>query len=119
MFEIDFRNYADLIRKAVKEANDRDPNWEWSIRSLTKCKVLIRWGYLDYLEEKHPHNCFSLTIDYPNDEHLWNAITYRHPSGEMLSFNTFGKDHWETHATVELAIEGAIRNIEGYAHSRY
>ena len=117
MFEVDFRNYADLIRKAVKEANDRDPNWKWSVRSLSKRKVLIRWGYLD--GEKPPHDCFSLTIDYPKDEHLWNAITYRHPHGEMISFNTFGEDHWETHETVELAIEGAIRSIEGYAHSRY
>ena len=119
MFDIDFRNYANLIRKAVKEANDRDPNWKWSVRSLSKRKVLIRWGYLDYLEEKHPKNCFSLTIDQPGDEILWNAITYRHPSGEMLSFNDFGENSWNTHSTIEQAIEGAIKSIEYYAHSRY
>lgn len=119
MFEIDFRNYADLIRSVVKVTDENDPNWKWKVRSLTKRKVLIQWGYLDYLEEEYPKNCFSITIDNPKDEFQWNAITYRLPCGEMLSFNDFGDKSMHTHSTVEQAIEGAIKSLVNYAHSRY
>ena len=119
MFDIDFRNYADLIRKAVKEANERDPNWKWSVHSLTKRKVLIRWGYLDYLEEQHLRNCFSITIDYPKDEELWNTIAYRLPEGNFLGFCDFGDKSWNTHSTIEQAILAAISRLVNYAHIRY
>ena len=64
MFDIDFRNYADLIRKVVAEVNERDPIWKWSVHSISKRKVMIRWGYLDYLEEKHPKNWESFRAVY-------------------------------------------------------
>lgn len=57
---IDLRNYADLIRQLVADENEKDPNWKWSVKSIGKDKVRIRWGYLDYLEEKD--NCFILEM---------------------------------------------------------
>ena len=119
MFDIDLRNYAEIIRYTVKAANEKDKNWKWRVHSISKRKVMIRWGYLDYLEEKHPKNCFSVTIDHPMDEELWNAITYRLPGGEFLGFYDFGDKSWNTHSTVEQAIEGAIWHLVNYAHSRY
>ncbi len=115
---IDFRNYSDLIRKCVAEENEKDKNWKWSVRSIGKNKVRIRWGYLDYLEEKN--NCFSITANgYSDDDFVSNDIVYRHPSGGMISFTSFGKMPGNTAETIEEAIEQAIRGIARYAHSRY
>ena len=115
---IDLRNYSDLIRKCVAEENEKDQNWKWSVKSIGKSKVRIRWGYLDYLEEKN--NCFSITAnEYPDDEFLFNNIVYRHPSGDMISFTSFGKEPGNTAETIEEAIEQAIRGIARYAHNRY
>lgn len=119
MFDIDFRNYKDLIKTTVKEVNDKDPNWKWSVHSVTKHKVMIRWGYLDYCEEKHPKNCFSLTVEYPTDVNLWNAIHCNKPDGEYINLRCFGDKSWDDDKTIELAIANSIRSIANYAHSRY
>ena len=58
---IDLRNYKDLIRELVAKENDKDKNWRWSVKSISKNRVRIRWGYLDYLEEKE--NCFQIELD--------------------------------------------------------
>ena len=60
---IDLRNYKDYIRELVAEENRKDENWSWSVKSIGKSLVRIRWGYLDYLEEES--NCFLLSIDKP------------------------------------------------------
>ena len=57
---IDLRNYKDLIRELVAKENEKDKNWRWSVKSITKTRVRIRWGYLDYLEEKE--NCFIIDL---------------------------------------------------------
>lgn len=115
---IDLREYKDLIRKLVAEESAKDENWKWSVKSITKSKVLIRWSYLD--GEPHPRDCFSITTnEYPDDEFTGNNVTYRHPTGEMISFTSFGDKSWDTASTPEEAIEQAIRGISYYAHSRY
>lgn len=117
---IDLREYKDLIRKLVAEENEKDQNWKWSVKSIGKSKVLIQWGYLDYLEEPAPKNCFSITAnEYPDDKFSENDISYRHPTGEMLSFVSFGNESWNTARTPQEAIEQAIKSIAYYAHSRY
>lgn len=47
----DLREHKDLIRRLVSEANQNDPNWEWSVRRLSKNVACIFWGYLEYCNE--------------------------------------------------------------------
>ncbi|MCX4307634.1 MAG: hypothetical protein OSJ69_17725 [Acetatifactor sp.] len=58
---IDLRNYKDYIRELVAEENRKDKNWRWSVKSIGKNRIRIRWGYLDYLEEEN--NCFIIDLD--------------------------------------------------------
>jgi len=47
---IDLREHKAAILEGLKEVRAQDDNWGWSIKSLSKKKVLIRWGYLDYCD---------------------------------------------------------------------
>ena len=119
---IDLREYADLIREEVRKANDRDKNWKWSIKSIGKKIVRIRWGYLDYMEEKD--SAFILEMD--NEDADGNG-------GDWLWAKTPDRDHIQCWMVVEgvpnrnigaecnikNAIRWAIEEIEYYAHSRY
>lgn len=119
---IDLRNYADLIRKLVKEADQEDPNWKWSVKSISKNKARIRWGYLDYLNEKE--NCFILEMDNDTDgsgagDWLWA----RAPYGEIIECHLVveGEPNPNVGAeqTIRAGIKWAIWEITHYAHSRY
>ena len=47
----DLREHKELISRLVSEANQNDPNWEWSVRRLSKNMACIFWGYLEYCDE--------------------------------------------------------------------
>lgn len=117
---IDFRNYADLIRKLVKEADKKDPNWKWSVKSIGKNKVRIRWGYLDYLEAKE--NCFSIKMDPDNTEDDQWMLAHL-PDGSIIEVFLVveGKPNPNLGAeqSIQAGIEDAIWEITHYAHSRY
>lgn len=120
---IDLRNYEDMIRKLVKEADKKDPNWKWSVKYIGKEKVRIRWGYLDYLEEKE--NCFFLTMDNDKTEEgagdwLWAML----PDGKShieCFLVVEGKPNPQVGAEQNIrdGIKWAIWEITHYAHSRY
>ena len=40
----DLREHKELISRLVSEANQNDPNWEWSVRRLSKNVACIFWG---------------------------------------------------------------------------
>lgn len=112
-----FRDYEDLIRNKVKEINDKDPNWKWTIKSFGKNKVCIRWSYLDYCEEKD--NCFMLRLMDPDDFNE-QFLTARTPQDEMIEGYFLHEQveyGWEY--TYENGIIAAIEQIAYYAHSRY
>ena len=119
MFEIDFRQHKELIRKAIADNQFRDKNWRWSVKSVSKHKALIKWTYLDYCEEQYPKNCFVIECEFPKDESLWNGIKTSTPHGEMIEYRTFGDKNWDTDDTLEQSIERSVRDIICYALSRY
>lgn len=47
----DLREHKELISRLVSETNQNDPNWEWSVRHLSKNVACIFWGYLEYCDE--------------------------------------------------------------------
>ena len=113
-----FRDYETLIRNKVKEINDKDPNWDWSIKSFGKNKVCIRWSYLDYCEEKD--NCFILRLVDPDKEFNDQFLTARTPQDDMIEGYFVSEDHryiWDT--SWENGLIAAIEEIAHYAHSRY
>ena len=114
---IDLREYKSLIKQLLASENEKDPNWKWSIKSIGKKKVLIQWGYLDYLEEQYPKNCFSITTE--KDKLLGDTVTWRHPTGDMMSFATIGFRPGDNARTIEEAIKLAVSGISSYAHTRY
>lgn len=110
---IDLREWKDLIRNTVSEMNDRDPNWKWSVKYLGKTKVRVRWGYLDYLEEKQ--NAFIMAAE---DEKF---VVARNPQEKMIDvFTVSDTPNVRLHELpVPIAIKDALRAIELHAHSRY
>lgn len=119
---IDLRNYDKLIRELVAKENKKDPNWKWSIKYLGKTKVHIRWGYLDYLEEKN--NCFFLVMDNePKDTGIGDWLWARSPKGGIIEcwMVAEGKPNPSIGAecNTKSAIRAAIEEIAYAAHNRY
>lgn len=117
---INLRNYADLIRRLVKEEDRKDPNWKWSVKSISKNKARIRWGYLDYLEEEK--NCFVIEMQDTNTEdNQWMSARLPHGGLIEVFLVVEGTPNPNVGAeqTIQSGIECAIREIAHYAHSRY
>jgi len=117
---IDLRNYADLIRKLVKEADQKDPNWKWAVKSIGKNKVRIRWGYLDYLGEKE--NCFIIEMQEDNTEDMqWMSALLPHGGIIEVFLVVEGKPNPNVGAeqSIQAGIEDAVWEITHYAHNRY
>lgn len=117
---IDLRNYADLIRQLVKKEDEKDPNWKWSVKSIRKNKVRIRWGYLDYLGEKE--NCFSIEMQPDNTEDdQWMSVLL--PDGSIIEVFLVveGESNPKVGAeqSIQAGIEDAVWEITHCAHSRY
>ena len=113
---MDFREYADLIKEKVAEKNEKDPNWKWSVKSIGKTVVSIRWGYLDYLEEKQ--NCFKIQVSSEDNDVIYAMTPY---GSVMEAYWTSENPNPNIGCEVlpEKAIEYAIDEIAYHAHSRY
>jgi len=113
-----FRDYEDLIRNKVKEINEKDSNWTWSIKSFGSYLVSIQWSYLDYCEEKD--NCFSLRLMDALDMDDDSFITARTPQDNMIEgyFATEVLEHsWQS--SWENVLNAALEEIAYFAHTRY
>lgn len=113
---MDFREYEALIKEKVAQKNEKDTNWKWSVKSIGKTKVSIRWGYLDYLEEKK--NCFILEVDNDCGEWIY-AMTPHREMIECYMVSENPNPNIGAEMYTKKAIEYAIDEIAYYAHSRY
>lgn len=119
---IDLRKYKDLIQEAVAKVDKKDTNWKWSIKYIGKTKVHIRWGYLDYMEEKN--NCFFLVMENePKGSGAGDWLWARSPNGGIIECYLVvdGKPSGKIGAEMNIksAIRSAIDEIAYTAHSRY
>ena len=115
---VDLREYSDLIRDLVAKENKKDRNWKWSVKSIGKKMVRIRWGYLDYLEEKN--NCFFIGSEGDADCGYWLWI--KTPDGRPIDcYMVAEKPNPRIGAEmkIESGIRSAVEDIAYYAHSRY
>lgn len=113
---IDFREYKDLIREAVRREDEADENWKWSVTSIGKKKVRINWSYLDWGEKRYPFElCGGLDEETVREGTTVIAIE---PNGAR-EYVLIGPKHWHDTKNIEDAIKMAIRWMGEYAHSRY
>lgn len=114
-----FRDYQQLIRDCVKKISDEDPNWNFSVKSIAKDRVRIRWTYLDYCQEKE--NCFYLAFNHYDEFDQEHLLVSRTPQDEMISGHLVtDRDYrrsWQI--TYENGIKYAIEEIADYAHNVY
>ena len=115
---IDLRNYKDYIRELVAAENEKDSNWRWSVKSIGKNLVRIRWGYLDYLEEKE--NCFLLCME---NECAGDWLWAKRPDGELIEcfLVVEGRPNPQLGAeqTIKSGLRDAVWEIAHVAHSCY
>lgn len=116
---IDLRNYKDYIRGLVAEENKKDKNWRWSVKSIGKSRIRIRWGYLDYLEEEN--NCFIIDLDSSITDMEWLHACW--PDGDIIECYMVveGKPNPKVGAeqTIQSGLQDAVWEISYIAHSRY
>lgn len=126
---IDFNNYADVIRAAVKKETLNDPNWSWSVRSISKDTVRIRWGYLKEMNGDNDSFILKLKpyfmVDFDNP--VSQMLEALHPQniGDRIIYDfVTEKTVDENSATcietpVAKGIERMIHRIAVHAHNCY
>lgn len=119
---IDLREYEDLIREEVQKVNERDNNWKWSVKSVGKKRVRIRWGYLVYMEEKDDAFILEIDCDQKN-EGIGDWLWAKQPDGDHIECYMVVEGTPNTRIGAECNIKNGIRwaieEIEHFAHSRY
>ena len=119
---IDLREYEDLIREEVEKVNKRDKNWKWSVKSVGKKRVRIRWGYLVYMEEKDDAFILEIDCDLKN-EGIGDWLWAKQPDGDHIECYMVVEGTTNTRIGAECNIKNGIRwaieEIEHFAHSRY
>lgn len=115
---IDFREYKDVIRSAVKAADEKDGNWKWRVESVTKSAIKIGWGYLSYVGES---GCFVVSESAGNEgsdlEDIF--IVGKAPDDAFTVFVDVADDRWADARTVEEGIAAVIGKVAGAASRVY
>ena len=110
----DLREHKELISRLVSEANQNDPNWEWSVRRLSKTKASIFWSYLEYEGHKP---CFTIELVEDDDGCL---IYAKDEHGDTLNFEMVecvGLPRLNT--PIDEAITMMVHAIRNTAHACY
>lgn len=111
------RDFSDAIRAQVREFSEKDTNWNWSVKGISKNQIKVHWTYLDYCGEEN--NCFFVTLS--TDEDGDSYIAARLPDEEFITGWCVGegesKKSWQD--PYDKAIKSALNVIFDYALSRY
>jgi len=126
---IDFNNYEDTIRKAVKKENDNDPNWGWSVKSISKDTVRISWGYLKDMNGENDSFLLKLRpyfmVDFSEPaSHMLEAFHPENIGGRISYEFVTDKTVDELDVTcidvpIAEGIEKMIHRVAVYAHNCY
>jgi len=120
---MDLRNYRGLIVEAMRNENDKDKNWGWHVKRINKEKILIRWGYLDFIGQTGDFSirlyCDSSDVTLVgcmDDKH--GDEWFRDDDADDL-FVCIGDRHWHDAKTIEDGLKCMVRRIARLAHARY
>lgn len=118
---IDLRNYNNLIRSCVTNEKEKDTIWKWAVKSISKNKIEIKWGYLEYLEEKN--TCFRIKLDNDNGSGCGNWLFAYDHRGDLIEVYMVSEGKPDPNIgaeqTIKSGIQSAIEDIAYFAHSRY
>lgn len=126
---IDLNDYADIIRKAVKKESLNDPDWGWSVRSIGKDTVRIRWGYLKEMNGENDSFILKLkpyfTVNFDNPvsqmlealqpQNIGGRIAYNFVTDKPINQN----DVTCIDTPIAEGLESLIHRIAAYAHNCY
>ena len=119
---IDLREYEDLIREEVEKVNKRDKNWKWSVKSVGKKRVRIRWGYLVDMGEKEDAFILEMQNEDPASG-IGDWLWAKQPDGDHIECYLVVEGTPNPRVGAECNIKNGIRwaidEIEYFAHSRY
>ena len=111
----DLREHKELISQLVSEANKNDPNWEWSVRRLSKNMACIFWGYLEYCDEAEL--TFSIKLGEA-DGRCW--VEARNEHGWILESEIVADKNLPfLNCPIDKAVEKMVRCIVNTAHACY
>lgn len=111
----DLREHENLIQSLVAEANQNDPNWEWTVRRINKNEARIFWSYLEYCDEAELSFAGKLGDENgrcwveARDEHGW-IIESEIVNDKELPF---------LNCPLDKAVEKMVRSIINTAHACY
>lgn len=120
---IDLREHKAAILDGLRDVREKDENWGWSLRSVSKHKALIRWGYLDSIGWKGP---ISIRVEVDDDEPMICArMDDRYQMDYLLDDDAdplvvlIGKKMWHDADNVDDGLRILVRNIGYVARTRY
>lgn len=112
---VDLHQYTELIQTLVAEANEGDPNWKWSVKSVGKTKARIFWSYLEYCGQPEPY--FVIELEDTGDGYWIHALDER--DSYIESEIVVDNDLPFLNTPLAEAIKKMIRCIVRTAHSCY
>ena len=120
---MDFRKYRGKILAAVSDVREKDTMWGWHVKRINKDKILIRWGYLDYVGQKGDfsiralEDCGDMSLVGCMDDRYGDEW-FRDDDADDL-FCWVGDKHWHDAANVEDGIWELVHRMAYLAHARY
>lgn len=111
----DLREHKDLIHSLVAEADQNDPNWEWTVRRINKNEARIFWSYLEYCGQPEPY--FVIELEDTGDGYWIHALDER--DSYIESEIVVDNDMPFLNCPPDKAIEKMIRCIVNTAHNCY
>jgi len=124
----DLRSYKSVVLDALKVLREKDAErmpdgkgWGWSLRSISKNKILLKWGYIPDIRIS-----IRLYVDPEDgDTHLGGRMDDRYPTDYMNDmdgddlFIWIGDMHWHDASTIEEGLKMIISNIGYITRTRY
>ena len=120
---MDFRKLRSVILDAVAREREADKNWGWHVKRINKDKILIRWGYLDYIGQKGDFSirmfsdCGDVSLVGCMDDEYESEWFRNDDADDLCVF--VGDRHWHDAKSVEEGVPKLIHQIAVLAHARY
>lgn len=108
----DLRNYADIIRAAIKESSKADEHYNWKVKAINKGEARFQWGYLSDKDDPFVLNVFDDTFD--NEPYIIVRVPY---CGEVVIL--IGDKRWHDAKTLDDGIDKAIKAAVRYAQHHF
>ena len=119
----DLRDYKSVIREAVKLESERDPNWNWKVKTINKTEIRIGWGYLDFLCDGKRNEYFSVKLfedELDGKPDLSLAGFYPDDSTMRDSLYVWiGDKHWHDAKSLKDGLRMIINGIANRAHNTF